>query len=78
MSTQSLNSRKMTEREAPVRSVRGCTLLPVRALRSTPTGHSVVPAPPRSQHGRTALKQIGKEIDSSVRFTKHSEVHFLS
>ncbi len=34
---------------------------------STPTGHSVVPPPPAPSPA-DALKQLGKEIDSSVRF----------
>jgi Peptidase family M1 domain len=40
---------------------------PSRRFGSTSTGHSVVPPPP-SPSPADALKQLGKEIDSSIRF----------
>ncbi len=39
-----------------------------RRFGSVPTGHSVVPPPPPSPSPADALKQLGKEIDSSIRF----------
>jgi hypothetical protein len=39
-----------------------------RRFGSVPTGHPVVPTPPLSPSPADALKQLGKEIDSSIRF----------